>query len=106
MLEESGVPLGSVQSKLPSLNVSDEPKGRALQAMVSKGVPFELLRQHDPRDVYHNAMRSHWIARAAAVGALGQLTYRGHREAVAAVMGTALDAAPQVSKAPARVRQV
>lgn len=103
MLAESGVPLGSVVSRMESLSTSEEPMGRTLIGMVKKGVPFDLLKAHDPRDVYHNAMRTHWIARAAAVGALGQLTFRGHREAVDAITGTAIDEVAQVREESARV---
>lgn len=62
MLDEVGVPLGTTLNRpgRKKLDNTDEPLGLRLRDMIGKGVPLEALSSHDPRDTYHNPMKS-WV---------------------------------------------
>ena len=95
LLTEIGMPLGTtlVRPGRQPLDRTDEPLGLRLNELIKKGTQedsgfLEKLTRHDPRDVYYNPMKSHWVARMEAISILGRMTSRGDQRAVNAIMGT------------------
>ena len=60
MLDEVGVPLGTTLRRpgRKDLDQTDEPLGLRLRHMIKKGAPLESLAVHDPRDTFHNPMKT------------------------------------------------
>ena len=103
LLTEIGMPLGTtlVRPGRQPLDRTDEPLGLRLNELIKKGTQedsgfLEKLTRHDPRDVYYNPMKSHWVARMEAISILGRITSRGDQRAVNAIMGTLDDHHPAV----------